>query len=190
MRVKDEKKYEAISNAAITLICEQGLAGTSMSKIAKASGVSAATIYVYFENKEAMISELYRTCKKKMSEDLLQGFRPNGEFKSEFHKLWNNLFDYALKGSKEFAFLQQFESSPHLTKECQEYAKEYFTPIFIFFEKAKRDRIIKNVSFELISSFCFFPVIRLANEHIKGTLRLDEDTKEEAINMALGTLLL
>lgn len=190
MRVKDEKKYEAISSAAITLIVEQGLAGTSMSKIAKAAGVSAATIYVYFENKEAMISELYRVCKKEMSAHLLKEFRPNGEFRTEFGKLWNNFFDYALKGTKEFAFLQQFENSPHLTQECQDYAKEYFTPIFIFFEKAKRDRKIRNVSFEFIYAFCFFPVIRLAKEHVSGTILLDESKRDQAIEMALGTVLL
>ena len=188
MRTKDPKKYEAISNAAITLICEEGLAGTSMSKIAKVAGVSAATIYVYFENKEAMISELYRSSKKEMSEALLQGFKPNGDFETQFRILWNNYFTYALKGTKAFAFLQQFEHSPHLTPECQNHAKEYFTPIFIFFEKAKRDRVIKNVSFELISAFCFFPVIRLAQAHVMGTITLDDQTKETAITMALGTL--
>ena len=190
MRVKDAKKYEAISNAAITLICQEGLSGTSMSKIAKAANVSPATIYVYFENKEAMIGELYRTCKKQMSVALLQEFKPNGDFVIEFRKLWNNLLDYALQGTKEFAFLQQFENSPHLTQAYQNHAKEYFTPIFIFFEKAKRDKKIKNVPFELIYAFCFIPAIRLASQHLSHAFNLNDTTKEQAIALALDTICL
>ncbi|MDB4867155.1 MAG: TetR family transcriptional regulator [Cohnella sp.] len=38
-----------------------------MSKIAKKAGVSASTIYVYFENKEDMLNKLYLSIKKKMS---------------------------------------------------------------------------------------------------------------------------
>ena len=40
MRVKDDKKEKAIFDAAISLITANGLADTSMSKIAKAADVS------------------------------------------------------------------------------------------------------------------------------------------------------
>jgi AcrR family transcriptional regulator len=42
MRVKDDAKREAISNAAIELITTKGFADTSMSKIARAANVSPA----------------------------------------------------------------------------------------------------------------------------------------------------
>ncbi|WP_094092917.1 TetR/AcrR family transcriptional regulator [Paenibacillus physcomitrellae] len=38
---------------------EIGFAETSISKIAKKAGVSAATIYIYYENKEDMLSKIY-----------------------------------------------------------------------------------------------------------------------------------
>ena len=49
MRMKDENKKAAITKAIIGLINEIGFANISMSKIAKATGLSAATLYVYYE---------------------------------------------------------------------------------------------------------------------------------------------
>ena len=59
MRHKDDNKHQAICDAAIELITKNGFADTSMSKIAKAANVSPATIYVYFESKEALAVEAF-----------------------------------------------------------------------------------------------------------------------------------
>ena len=59
MRMKDENKKAAITKAIIGLINEIGFANISMSKIAKATGLSAATLYVYYENKEDMLRKVY-----------------------------------------------------------------------------------------------------------------------------------
>ena len=74
MRRKDDSKREAIANAAIELITTNGFADTSMSKIAKAANVSPATIYVYFENKEDMLNQLYLMVKRELSEAMLAGY--------------------------------------------------------------------------------------------------------------------
>ena len=74
MRHKDDNKREAIRNAAIELITTIGFADTSMSKIAKAANVSPATIYVYFENKEDLLNQIYLMVKREISEAMLAGY--------------------------------------------------------------------------------------------------------------------
>ncbi|MCZ8522715.1 helix-turn-helix domain containing protein [Paenibacillus mucilaginosus] len=64
MRHKDENKNEAIFKATIQLLNEIGFSDISMSKIAKRAHVSPSTIYVYFENKEDMLSKLYSNGKQ------------------------------------------------------------------------------------------------------------------------------
>ena len=49
MRKRDNSKKIRIMNSAVSLIAETGIAGLSMSKLAKASGVPQSTIYVYFD---------------------------------------------------------------------------------------------------------------------------------------------
>ncbi|MFN0223999.1 TetR/AcrR family transcriptional regulator [Paenibacillus sp. KR2-11] len=50
--------------ATIQLLNEIGFSDISMSKIAKRAHVSPSTIYVYFENKEDMLSKLYSNGKQ------------------------------------------------------------------------------------------------------------------------------
>lgn len=49
---------EKIAAAASALFMEKGIAAASMDDIAKAAGYSKATLYVYFENKEEIVSLL------------------------------------------------------------------------------------------------------------------------------------
>lgn len=49
---------EAIAQAASKLFMEKGIVATSMDDIAKEAGYSKATLYVYFKNKEEIISIL------------------------------------------------------------------------------------------------------------------------------------
>ena len=64
MRRQSEDKKKAIFEAAIALIADGGLAGISMSKLAKKSGVPQATMYVYFSSKEQLLREVYEYTEK------------------------------------------------------------------------------------------------------------------------------
>ena len=59
MRTRDQKKYDAIVRSSIELTNKFGLSGISISKIAKKANVSPATIYIYFENKEDLLTVIY-----------------------------------------------------------------------------------------------------------------------------------
>ena len=47
-----------------------------MQKLAKAAGVSPATIYIYFKNRDDLIVSLFREVQPKMAELTLDGLRP------------------------------------------------------------------------------------------------------------------
>ena len=55
-----------IASVASELFAERGISATSMDDIAKAAGYSKATLYVYFENKEEILSILVLDIMKKM----------------------------------------------------------------------------------------------------------------------------
>jgi len=52
---------------------ELGFDGISISKIARKAKVSPATIYIYFENKEDLLTKIYRDIRSKMSQGALEG---------------------------------------------------------------------------------------------------------------------
>ena len=60
MRLRDQDKQQRIKQSMVRLILREGINGTSVSKIAKDAGVSPATIYVYYDSKESMLSEIFQ----------------------------------------------------------------------------------------------------------------------------------
>jgi AcrR family transcriptional regulator len=66
----DSAKRRQILEGARRVFLSQGFDGASMGEIAKAAGVSKGTLYVYFDNKEALFSELIRAVRTDQAERL------------------------------------------------------------------------------------------------------------------------
>ena len=174
MRHKDDNKHQAICDAAIRLITTHGFAGVSMSKIAKEAGVSPATIYVYFENKEALLDQLYVVVKREMSVELLRGVRPDAPVEEAFRAIWNNFYAYATDHPVRFAFTEQFANSPLVDRICRIESMDFFKPLLDLFNRGKQERIFKDVSLEIFKAFTFGPLMGLIKESLRGEIVLDE----------------
>src|SRR4051794_21864567 len=99
MRLKDDDKYERIFNSAVESINELGLSGTSISKIAKKANVSAATIYIYFENKEDLLNKVYLGVKKDISEATFKHFHDDLEPYEAFRMAITNFAKFLSKNT-------------------------------------------------------------------------------------------
>ena len=60
MRTRDPEKQKKIKEATVRLILREGINGASVAKIAREAEVSPATIYVYYDSKESMLSEIFQ----------------------------------------------------------------------------------------------------------------------------------
>ena len=58
VRPRSLEAHEKVLNAALALFAERGIEATSMDSIAQASGVSKATIYNHWDDKEALLLEV------------------------------------------------------------------------------------------------------------------------------------
>jgi len=67
-RTKSNEKRIALLNATLHLVNNNGFHDAPMSKIAKMADVSPATIYIYFDNKQDLINQLYLETKTSFSE--------------------------------------------------------------------------------------------------------------------------
>ena len=184
VRVKDDKKQRAICDAAIELITANGFADTSMSKIAKAAQVSPATIYVYFENKETLLNQVYLSVKQEMSAELLTNVGRNSAVAEAFQLIWNNFYQYATKNPVRFAFTEQFANSPLVAGVCKDESMSYFAPLLALFERGKNEKIFKDISLEIFIAFTFAPLTGLIKEHFSGAIVLDESALETTFEIA------
>ena len=188
MRHKDDSKREAIAKAAINLITTNGLADTSMSKIAKAANVSPATIYVYFENKEDLLNQLYLMVKRKSSKAMLAGYDNSLPVKEGFKLIWENACRYMLANPTAFAFHEQFANSPLVNRVSREEGSAYYQALADLFERGKREGIFKDIQPSLFAAFLYAPAMMLGKQHHNGELVLDRELQDMAFEITWDAL--
>ena len=183
MRTRDQKKYDAIVNASIELTNKLGFSGISISKIAKEANVSPATIYIYFENKEDLLTVIYRDIRKKAGESVLTNINANMSIQEQFNAIWFNSFSFYLKHPEYIQYREQFEQTK-MMKEVQNDEIELNKYIIRLLTKGIEDGRIRNLPIPLLISFAFVPIVTLVRLHCSDVLRMDEKEITNACNIA------
>ncbi len=128
-RRKKEPKIvhrETIAAAASELFASKGITATSMDDIAKVAGYSKATLYVYFENKEEIVSVLVMKSMKKLYSYIVSALEKEKSTESRYRQICQGLLQY----QKEFPFyfemvLDQIDIQGH-NSECMPEEKETY----------------------------------------------------------------
>ncbi len=188
MRTRDDKKQEALFLATIKLVNEIGFASSSVSKIAKAAGVSPSTLYIYFKNKEDLLVSTYYEIKAGMGQAMLNGFDDSRPVRDIFHLVWRNAFAYAVENQDEFRYVEQFSNSPYAGLADAVIIKESFEPITRVIRRGIEQKIIKDVSMDMIAAFMLHPIKVLANPNHCGQFEPTEENINTAFQMAWDAL--
>jgi AcrR family transcriptional regulator len=182
-------KRSAILETTLDLISRRGFHDTPMSTIAKESGVSTGIIYHYFSGKEELILELYKEIKYNMIRIVLEGHSEQAPYRERFFHWWRRLIRYYINHPKEAKFLEQFENSPYYDPKLQEiFAGELMPFIDSFFVRGIQEGALKNIPLEISAELSFGVAISLAKQHIRGAIKLDDETIDAATNASWDAL--
>lgn len=184
MRTKDEGKQEALFRATVKLVNEIGFVSSSVSKIAKEAGVSPATLYIYYKNKDDLLVSTYIAIKRAMSGALLSGFDDSRPVRDILETVWRNTFGFTSEHPDYFQFAEQFSNSPYSSLVDQDVVEKYFEPIFKVVQGGIEQKIIKDVDFDILAAFMFHPVIALSKRHICRKAALTDEVLEIAFTLS------
>jgi len=154
-------KYQAIIEAAVRVIAQQGYHNAQVSKIAKEAGVADGTIYVYFENKDDMLISVFSEKMGQFIEAIRRKMEPLSSVKEKLHCLISMHFGNMAK-NKDYAIVTQIElrqSNPVVQEGIGKTLKKYFDLIDELIEEGKKEGLFPE---ELDN--------RLARKMIFGTL--------------------
>lgn len=112
MRPRDQAKIEKIRRRALEVLVLDGFDAFSMQKLAKAAGVSPATLYIYYVDKEDLIFQLWKEQVTAWSGSQLAGFDPEAPFEVELRRQWNIRIAFFQQHPLEWQFIQQVQHSP------------------------------------------------------------------------------
>jgi AcrR family transcriptional regulator len=184
MRLQDENKKEAIFDATIKLVNEIGFAAASVAKIANEASVSPATIYIYHKNKEDLLASIFVEIKKKKSLASMQGFDESSPLKESFLKFWNNSFKFVSENRAYMQYHDQFLNSPYSDLVDDTQSAEIFQPFLSALESGAKEKIIKEVDFDLLAAFVFHPIWILSNPRTSRNFKMTRKKIETAFEMA------
>ncbi len=184
MRIKDEEKEAALFEATVKLVNELGFASSSVSKIAREAGVSPATIYVYYKNKEDLLVSTYIAIKLDLSKALLRDFNDRLPIRDILRNVWFNMFEYISNNLEYYKFVEQFSNSPYSFLVNRQEVEQYFVPLVKVLQAGIEQKIIKNVNFDILTAFMYHPITVLANPGLCQDFELNEENIETAFTLA------
>ena len=187
MRRKDDEKEKSIKEAVIKLILEQGFHGTSISKIAKEAGVSPATVYVYYENKEVMLRDIYLEYSEEILDYLLGRLYKDMDGHELIDMLTRGYYTYIRENGEIFHFVDQFSNCPALANQCL--GQKNISNLNTLLEELKSKNIIRNFRNDNLVAIIFYPIKSIA---IKQCIGEFEQAKllDEMITIIQDALLL
>ena len=186
MRNKDLDKQNRIKEAMVQLILRDGIDGISMSKIAKEAGVSPATIYVYYESKEDMLSEVFQEYASKSYNYLMERIQPTMDAKELIEVIVKGYYSFSVEYKEIFSFVEQCSRCPTLADGFSE--KECSCNILDLIHEYQTRGTIRSFSDLNISAVLFAPVRFLALN--RQWIEKDEDVLLDELVCMLQRILL
>ena len=168
MRLRDEHKERVIREKALQMMVKEGLEGFSMQKLAKAADVSPATIYIYFKDKEDLVTQLCKDAGKKMMDITFKNFDPSMSFSEGLKVQWINRANYCMKFPDQMHFLEQLRHSPYGEKVSEMMGESFKKIMGDFVANAIRKKQLVKVPVEVYWSIAFAPLYNLVKFHMTG----------------------
>lgn len=195
MRARDPKKEKSIREKAMAMIVKEGFDGLSMHKLAKAAGVSPATIYIYFKDRDDLILQVYAEAFRKMTAYTLAGFDPGASFSEGLRVQWINRARYCLKHPVEAHFMEQIRFSPLHDKAVKFMDPTFMEAMRTFIKGAILRNELIRIPVEVYWSVAFAPLYQLLkfSKHGKGMpgtgkFILDDKTMMLTLDLVLKAL--
>lgn len=175
MRNRDLNKENIIKQKAIEIIVKDGLDGFTINKLAKACNISVGTPYVYYMDKDDLITKLVIEEGNKMESQINKGFDPDSSFEEGLRVQWTNRYRYAIKNPMILPFLEQINNS-HYSQQFAEmfnekpgmFMSEFKNNLLSFIANTVKRGEIDETSFEVYWSIAFAPLYTLLRFHQQG----------------------
>lgn len=194
MRTRDTNKEDLVKQKAIEMLVQFGIEGFGMNKLAKESGVSVATLYIYYTDKEDLIKKIAIEIGQNFFRETLKDFSPDMPFVEGLRKQWENRAGFMMSFPKEVACWEVLQNSSYSDYIIQESFKDFKNTMIAFFQNAVERKEMIPVSKDVFWSVAYGPLYSLLRFHDKGKslggfpFTLTKEIQNEAFELVIKAL--
>ncbi|WP_296311982.1 TetR/AcrR family transcriptional regulator [Winogradskyella sp. UBA3174] len=185
---KSIDKRNALINATIDLVNNNGFHATPMSKIAKMANVSPATIYLYFDNKQDLVNKTYIEVKALYTNYAFATYNTDTSVEVGFETIWKRIADFKLKECDNAMFLAQCDNTPMIDELSRQEGIKHLQPLLDLWARGKKEGIIKPISDYLLYAYAINPLSFLVMAQKRDAFQLDEAHIEDAYQAAWDSI--
>jgi TetR/AcrR family transcriptional repressor of multidrug resistance operon len=168
MRTRNTDKEELVKREAIAMLVNEGFDGFSMNRLAKNCGISVATLYIYYHDKNDMVKKIGVAIGHDFFEGMLKDFSVEMPFKEGLWKQWENRSQFAIKYPQEAICFEIIRHSAHGEFIMQESLKDFKTMMSNFFNNAIKKKELLPMLPEVFWSVAYGPLYSLLRFHGEG----------------------
>jgi len=194
MRTRDVNKEQAIQEKAIEMIVKHGLDGFSMQKLAKAANVSPATLYIYYKDRDDLITQMATSISVRLMETSLKGIHPKMAFAEGLELQWKNRMEFYLKYPMDVEFIEQIRYTPTYDSVKDTIRKTFGDVLGKFVHNAINRGELQPLPFEVYWSVAFAPLYQLIKFHAQGNspanacFRITDEIVDQTLKLVLKAL--
>lgn len=168
MRVRDVNKEELVKEKAIDLLVRLGVEGFTMNKLAKECGISVATLYIYYKDKDDLILRVALEEAKRLSGIMLEDFDPESSFAVGLRQQWKNRAKCLLENSVSSKMIELLRSSSYQDQLFVSFLESFKYTLGRFMHNAVERGEIDAMPLETYWSVAFAPLYNLIRFHNEG----------------------
>ncbi|MBV7532559.1 TetR/AcrR family transcriptional regulator [Chitinophaga sp. sic0106] len=168
MRYRDENKVQNIKARAIEMIATEGLENFGINRLAKAAGVSPATIYIYYKDKDDLITTIVKEETEKWIAHIFKGFSPDMSFEEGLWIQWKNRSEHAMTQRELNLFMEKIRNTAFGERFLHGISDEMKKHMGSFLQHAKDNNEVDDMPLEAYWAVAFGPLYTLIRFHQEG----------------------
>ncbi|MEZ0540155.1 TetR/AcrR family transcriptional regulator [Fibrella arboris] len=194
MRTRDTDKEQLVKATAIELLVKNGFDGFSMNKLAKECGISVATLYIYYRDKDDLIQQIGTEIARDFLACTFSDFSPSMPFADGLRRQWENRSRYALTYPNEVAYHEMLRHTPYGDTILRETMQVFKETMAQFLQNAIDNNELKPVATEVFWSVAYGPLYTLLRFHSEGQglgkkpFQLTDELMEDALQLVIKAL--
>jgi len=194
MRTRDTNKEELVKQKAVEMLVKLGIEGFGMNRLAKECGVSVATLYIYYQDKEDLIKKIGIEIGQTFFNEMIVDFNPTMPFKEGLHKQWENRARYTIKYPLNVACWELLSHSSYRDYILEKSLSDFKTVMTNFLTNAINKKELVCMPKEVFWSIAYGPLYTLLRFHNEGKnmagtpFQLTKEATEEAFELVIKAL--